>query len=103
MIDHFLEMLPGFVLHLLVYCSAVWSLAADTHLKLLDRAVTSGARFPTGGVFECDILIVVLLQFFVSCIRSCVLLSVITPWCLCNPTLPGCGTSQPVIPCAVQQ
>ena len=28
-------------------------LAADTHLKLLDRAV-SGARFITGGVFECD-------------------------------------------------
>ena len=28
--------------------------AADTHLKLLDRAV-SGARFLTGGVFECDI------------------------------------------------
>ena len=27
---------------------------ADTHLKLLDRAV-SGARFLTGGVFECDI------------------------------------------------
>ena len=27
---------------------------ADTHLKLLDRAV-SGARFLPGGVFECDI------------------------------------------------
>ena len=26
----------------------------DTHLKLLDRVV-SGARFLTGGVFECDI------------------------------------------------
>ena len=36
------------------YCSAVWCSAADTHLKLLDRAV-SGARFLTGGVFECDI------------------------------------------------
>ena len=35
-------------------CSAVWCSAADTHLKLLDRAV-SGARFLTGGVFECDI------------------------------------------------
>ena len=32
-----------------LFCSA-----ADTHLKLLDRAV-SGARFLTGGVFECDI------------------------------------------------
>ena len=35
-------------------CSAVWCSAADTHLKLLDRVV-SGARFITGGVFECDI------------------------------------------------
>ena len=44
----------GFVLLVLEYCSAVWCSAADTHLKLLDRAV-SGARFLTGGVFECDI------------------------------------------------
>ena len=44
----------GFVLPVLEYCSAVWYSAADTHLKLLDRAV-SGARFLTGGVFECDI------------------------------------------------
>ena len=44
----------GFVLPVLEYCSAVWCCAADTHLKLLDRAV-SGARFLTGGVFECDI------------------------------------------------
>ena len=43
----------GFVLPVLEYCSAVWCSAADTHLKLLDRAV-SGARFLTGGVFECD-------------------------------------------------
>ena len=35
------------------YYSAVWCSAADTHLKLLDRAV-SCARFLT-GVFECDI------------------------------------------------
>ena len=32
----------------------MWCSAADTHLKLLDRLV-SGARFLTGGVFECDI------------------------------------------------
>ena len=43
-----------FVLPVLEHCSAVWCSAADTHLKLLDRAV-SGARFLTGGVFECDI------------------------------------------------
>ena len=44
----------GFVLPVLEYCSGVWWLAADTHLKLLDCAV-SGARFLTGGVTECDI------------------------------------------------
>ena len=44
----------GFVLPVLEYCSAVWCSAVDTHLKLLDRTV-SGARFLTGGVFECDI------------------------------------------------
>ena len=45
----------GFVLPVLECCSAVWWFsAADTHLKLLDRAV-SGARFLTRGVFECDI------------------------------------------------
>ena len=44
----------GFVLPVSKYCSAVWCSAADTHLKLLDRAA-SGSRFLTGGVFECDI------------------------------------------------
>ena len=44
----------SFVLPVLEYCSAVWCSAADTGLKLLDRAV-SGARFITGGVFECDL------------------------------------------------
>ena len=44
----------GFVLTVLEYCSTVWWSAADTHLKLLDRAV-SGARFQTEGVFELDI------------------------------------------------
>ena len=44
----------GFVLPVLEYCSAVRCSAADTHLKLLDRAV-SGAGFLTGCVFECDI------------------------------------------------
>ena len=44
----------GFVLPVLEYCSAVWCSAADTHLKLLGCAA-SGARFQTGGVFECDI------------------------------------------------
>ena len=43
----------GFALPVLEYCFAVWCSTADTHLKLLDRAVT-GARLLTGGVFECD-------------------------------------------------
>ena len=55
MIERFLgDSFWGFVLPVLEYCSAVWCSAVDTHLKLLDRAV-SGARFLTGGVFECDI------------------------------------------------
>ena len=41
----------GFVLPVLEYCYAVWCSAADTHFKLLDRAV-SGVLFLTGGVFE---------------------------------------------------
>ena len=41
----------GFVLPVFEYCSAVWCSAADTHLKLLDGAV-SGARFLTGGVLS---------------------------------------------------
>ena len=41
----------GFVLLVLEYCSAVWCSAADTHLKLLDRAI-SGAWFLTGGIIE---------------------------------------------------
>ena len=44
----------GFIQPVLEYCSAVWCSAADTHLKLLGRAV-SGDRFLTGGVFECNI------------------------------------------------
>ena len=43
----------SFVLRVLEYCSAVWCSAADSHLKLLDRIVTS-AGFLAGGIFECD-------------------------------------------------
>ena len=43
-----------FVQPVLECCSAEWCSAADTHRKLLDRAV-SGARFLTVGVFECEI------------------------------------------------
>ena len=58
-----------FVLPVLEYCSAVWCLAADTRLKLLDRAV-SGARFLTVGVFECEIAHSRSVAVLCSCIRS---------------------------------
>ena len=58
-----------YVLPVLEYRSAVWCSAADTHLKLLDRAV-NGSRFLTGDVFEWDILIVDPWQYCVCCIRS---------------------------------
>ena len=51
----------GFVLPVLEYCFAVWCSDADTHVKLLDRAV-SDARFLTGGVFSVTLLIVDLWQ-----------------------------------------
>ena len=44
----------GFLLPVLECCSALWCSAADAHLTLLNRVV-SGARFWTGGVFECDV------------------------------------------------
>ena len=47
-------MFLGFVLPVLEYCFAVWCSAADSHLKLLDIAV-SGAYFLTLSVLECDI------------------------------------------------
>ena len=43
-----------FVLPVLEYCSAVWCSAADTHIYLLDEAV-SGARFLTQGV-RCHVI-----------------------------------------------
>ena len=59
----------GFVLPVFEYCSAVWCLAADTHLRLLDRVV-SGACFLAGGVLDCYLYIVDLWQYYVCCTRS---------------------------------
>ena len=61
----------GFLLPVLEFYSAVWCSAADTHLRLLDRAV-GGARFLTGGVFECGIthrrsVTVVSMLYKISC------------------------------------
>ena len=50
----------GFVLPVLEYCSVVWCSAADSRLKLLDRAV-SGVRFLPVGMFECDIIIIIII------------------------------------------
>ena len=44
----------GFVLPVLEYCSAVWCLAANTHLELLD-CVVSGTCFLAGGVLNCNL------------------------------------------------
>ena len=68
----------GFVLPVLEYFSVIWCSAADTHLKLLDRAV-SGARFLTGGVFECDIS-------HSRCVAVCMLCKI-----RCNPVHPLYG------------
>ena len=46
----FLELCPAG----LEYCSAVWCSAADSHVKLVDRAVRSGG-FLAGGVLECNL------------------------------------------------
>ena len=55
MIDRFLGDAFGVLsCQFLESCSAVCCSATETHLKQLYRAV-SGARFLTGGVFECDI------------------------------------------------
>ena len=68
MIDRFLrDAIGGF--SCLFWSTAVWCWAADTHLRLLDRAV-SGARLLTGGCLSVTLLIVDLLQFCVCCIRS---------------------------------
>ena len=59
----------GFVLPVLEYCSAVWCSAADTHLKLLDRVVSS-ASFLTGECLSVTLHVVDLWQYYVCCTRS---------------------------------
>ena len=44
----------SFVLPILEYCSAVWCSAADSHLKLLDRVVSSDG-FLAGVVLDCNL------------------------------------------------
>ena len=77
----------GFVLAVLEYCSAVWCSAANTHLKLPDRAV-SGARFLTGGVFGCDIShrrsVAVLCMLYKIGVTRCTLLMVLSLDCMCQ-------------------
>ena len=51
---HLERRLRCFVLSVLMYCFAVWCLAADSHHKLLD-CIVSDANFLTWSVFECNI------------------------------------------------
>ena len=80
----------GFVLAVLEYCSAVWCSAAETHLKLLDRAV-SGARFLTGNMFECDIFhrrsVAVLCMLYEIRCNRCTLLMVLYLDSMCQQGL----------------
>ena len=75
----------GFVLPVLKYCSAVWCLAADTHLKLLD-GVVSGASFLAGDVLNCN------LSHRRSVAVLCMLYKI-----RCNPMHPLCGALP--VPC----
>ena len=59
----------GFVLSVLEHCSAVYCSAADTHLKLLDRAVR-GARFDLGVCLSVTLVIVDPWKSIVFFIRS---------------------------------
>ena len=68
----------GFVLPVLEYCSAVWCLAADTHLKLLD--VVCDGCFLDGGVLNCN------LSHRRSVAVLCMLYNI-----RCNPMHPLCG------------
>ena len=72
MIDHFLRDASAVLSCQFWSSPAVWFSAADTHLKLLDCAVT-GARFLTGGVFECDIAhrrsVAILCMLYKRCTR----------------------------------
>ena len=71
----------------LEYCCAVLCSAADTHIKLLDRAV-SGAQFLTGECLSVTLLIGDLWQYCVCCIRSgvirCTRLMVLYLNCMCQ-------------------
>ena len=69
----------GFVLPVLEYCSAVWCSAADTHLKLLDRVVSS-ACILAGDVLNCN------LSHRRSVAMLCMLYKI-----RCNPMHPLCG------------
>ena len=86
----------GFVLPVIEYYSALWCSAADTHFKLLDRAV-SDARFLTVVVFEYDTahrrsVAVLLMLYKIRC----------NPMHQLNGALPGhmCQCGLHVVPCS---
>ena len=86
----------GFILPLLECCSAVWCSAAVTHLTQLDRVV-SGGRFLTGGLFDCDIILIVDLWQYCLCFRRsgvtrCTLFVVLYLCSMCQFGFRLCGT-----------
>ena len=76
----------------LEYCSAGWCSAADTHLRLPDRVVSS-ASFLTVGVFKCD------LAHRRSVAVLCMLYKI-----RCNSMHPLCGAlHMPYVPVRVER
>ena len=58
----------GFVLPVVDYRSELWYSATDTHIKLLYTIrVISGDRFLTDGVFECNIIIIIIIKKCQQC------------------------------------
>ena len=100
--SHLEKCFRGFVLPVLEHCSVVWCSAADTHLKLLDCTV-SGARFLTGGVFECDIAHRRSVASCVSLLRSdvtrCIFLMVLYLDHMCQCGYTWCSSSTSVHLC----
>ena len=56
--------LCGWVLLVLKYCSAVWCLAADSHLEQLERAFSQWCQILSGMCLSVTLCIVVLMQCY---------------------------------------
>ena len=76
-------------LPVLEHCSAVWCSAADTHLKLLDRVVSS-VRFLTWVCLSVTLYIVDVWQCYVCCIRLGICVCCIRPVRVTRTRCSGC-------------